>query len=223
MTITKDAAEFVKCEQDKRYRHGGAATPTYVVWSGMKRRCAIPTSSGYFRYGGRGIKVCERWMSFANFLADMGERPLGTFIERIDNDGPYSPENCKWATRAEQNRNTRRTKKITFNGTTLCLKDWARKLRLCPDTLKYRLKTWTLDEALSAPPDLKKQKRKGLRMDAPSTVALTCNGITLSRKEWAKRLGVDTATIYRRLQKMSVEEVLSPAFEQPQRILKKAE
>jgi len=109
----------------------------------MIRRCTQPNSHGYEDYGGRGIAVCERWStSFENFLADMGTAPSKYHsIERIDFDGNYEPNNCKWATKHEQVRNTRRNKFVVLNGIRMCISDAARVGGIPASTLRYRLKT----------------------------------------------------------------------------------
>lgn len=94
----------------KRRKHGGAGTPTYNSWNAMRTRCLCETAFGYEYYGGRGITICARWDDYATFLADMGERPEGTSLDRIDPDGNYEPSNCRWADRVTQANNQRRNR-----------------------------------------------------------------------------------------------------------------
>lgn len=107
----------------------------------MRQRCLNPHVFGYKRYGGRGISVCDRWLnSFENFFADMGERPAGKTLERIENDLGYSPNNCRWATHKEQSANTSRSHWLTFAGKTMILSDWSRELGISRSVLSLRAK-----------------------------------------------------------------------------------
>jgi hypothetical protein len=117
-------------------------------WISMLGRCKSPKTRGYRRYGGRGIKVCERWKSFGNFLADMGPRPPNHSIDRINNDGDYEPGNCRWATRLEQQKN-KPGYAITYAGETLTVKEWAARLGVPSYALHSRLRKMPLERAMS--------------------------------------------------------------------------
>lgn len=120
----------------------------------MKQRCLNPKSLKFKDYGGRGIKVCQRWMDFANFFEDMGPRPDGLSIERINNDGNYEPANCRWANRSDQKNNQRTCVYLEFDGQRMTRTQWARKLGMHPTTIKGRMRRgWTLAEALTVKPN----------------------------------------------------------------------
>jgi hypothetical protein len=106
----------------------------FGVWSHMLSRCTFPDDRAWSSYGGRGIAVCARWHDFANFLADMGCPPLGLSLDRIDNDGPYAPDNCRWADRFTQARNTRRNRFVTLGGVRMCHAQAARSLGISEAT-----------------------------------------------------------------------------------------
>lgn len=113
-------------------KHSGCGTLTYSSWSGLRARCLNPKSHAYAEYGGRGIKLCERWQGehgYENFLADMGERPSKEHtLDRIDVNGNYEPSNCRWATKVEQSNNTRKNIRIEYHGETRTISDWCRAL-----------------------------------------------------------------------------------------------
>jgi hypothetical protein len=135
--------------------HGMTRTSTeYHVWQGFRARCLNPNSPAYARYGGRGITVCAEWATFEQFYADMGPRPsLGHSLDRIDNDGPYAPWNCRWATRTEQGRNTRANIRYTHAGMSLTLREWSEQTGISFNTLVYRIwrSGWSIERALTQP------------------------------------------------------------------------
>lgn len=121
--------------------HGMTGSPTYRVWAAMIQRCTNPRQKeNWPLYGGRGIKICDRWLhSFDNFLADMGERPNGKTIDRYPNhDGDYEPSNCRWATSKQQSRNLRKNIILEHDGKTMCLTDWAAFLGISKSRIASR-------------------------------------------------------------------------------------
>lgn len=116
--------------------HGMSRTPTYETWCKMVKRCTDPKADQYKWYGAEGITVCKRWLSFENFFADMGERPIGKTLDRINNKKGYTKANCRWATPSEQASNTRRS--VRFEGKTI--QEWSDELGIKYDTLSYRLR-----------------------------------------------------------------------------------
>lgn len=133
--------------------HGRSRTAEHRIWCGIITRCTNTGRNESRNYVSRGIGICERWRkSFTAFLEDMGPRPSPKHsVERIDNDREYCPDNCKWATRDVQSRNTRRTKLITHDGVTLCMKDWAKRIGMRYGTLYHYLTHGkTLQEVIAA-------------------------------------------------------------------------
>lgn len=144
------------CSADKKFAaslksHGMSRSPEYQSWKMMKHRCSNDNYTQYEDYGGRGIKVCERWESFESFYKDMGDRPKGTTLDRIDHNGDYSPENCRWATTTVQNNNSRHVRLLTHAGETMSVSAWADRIGITQQALQGRLKNWSVDRALSTP------------------------------------------------------------------------
>ena len=134
----------------KRKTHGMTKTKTYSIWSNMKNRCQNKNYKKYRHYGGRGIAVCSRWLSFKNFILDMGEVPDGFTLDRIDTNGNYEPKNCRWATQKEQQNNRRNNHRILFRGRNLTLSQLERETGISQDKIQQRLKRgWPVDRALS--------------------------------------------------------------------------
>lgn len=125
----------------KSRTHGMTGTPEYRSWYSIKDRCGNSNNADYHNYGGRGVTVCERWLhSFQNFIDDMGARPAGTSLDRIDVNGHYEPSNCRWATPKEQSRNQRKSLRFTRGGETLCLAEWCERLSMDRSLVYRRLR-----------------------------------------------------------------------------------
>lgn len=168
--------------------------PYYTIWSKMHDRCRNPNNLKWHRYGGRGIKVCERWKDFALFVKDMGERPDDTTLDRRDNDGDYTPENCRWATTQEQAENQEKTVWITYNGETKTLIGWEKVTGIKRTTLLYRLRAgWTPEQLLKTAVNTNYTFR-----NKSQTVV-----------EWANELGINVATLRQRLTKWSVDKAFT--------------
>lgn len=172
-----------------------SGTPIYQLWFDMLRRCNDATRSDFHLYGGRGIKVCERWKSFVNFFADMGDKPDGASLDRFpDNNGNYEPGNCRWASAEEQARNTRANRQITYDGRTQPLAAWAEEMCVGSAVIAARLDVlgWSVERALTEP-ILSPGKRKS------NNVELTYKGQTMILSDWARELGIPKGTLYHRV------------------------
>ena len=124
---------------------------TFNTWRGMKSRCKNPNDTHWHIYGAKGITVCEKWQQFSGFLEDMGLRPEGMSLDRIDNNGNYEPGNCRWATPGQQSRNTERNIWLEWRGERKTFKDWAIELGLYERGLEFRIEKWGLEKAMTTP------------------------------------------------------------------------
>lgn len=140
--------------KDGRTTHGRAYSRAYGIWGLMRQRCTNQNAANYMRYGGRGIRCCESWKYFANFLRDMGEPPDDTYtLDRIDNDGDYTPENCRWASVEEQQNNRRDSVFLEAFGKRMTLAQWTREENISIDVLRHRIYNMKMppEQALRAP------------------------------------------------------------------------
>lgn len=169
--------------------HGMSQSQEYKCWSGIKKRCYQANSKSYPNYGGRGIVMSDAWHdNFEAFLTDMGRRPPGGTIERTDNNGPYSKENCRWATKKEQALNTRRNHYIEHLGERLTLGEWANRYGIDRLVLLKRLRRgWAIEKALT-----------GALQNGPLAY-LTMNGVTKTLDEWATFSGITKGCIRTRI------------------------
>lgn len=191
------AGDIVSCgcyDRERRRRpkvpgHKAKESITYTSWRAMRERCANPNAGNYDDYGGRGVKCCDRWAHFTNFLADMGERPSRLHsIERKDNDGDYEPDNCVWATRVVQNRNSSHCVNITHRGQTLCVAEWSKLLRIPAPTIYSRVDRGLPVEKVLAKPTRPRRPR-----------LIRCGGESHTLAEWSRRTGIGVTTLGRRL------------------------
>lgn len=185
-------------QRDRTRKHGKWNTPEYKAWQSMRQRCNNPKDANYFRYGGRGIKVCTRWEeSFERFYEDMGPRPSRRHsVGRIDNSGPYSARNCRWETPGQQQVNKRSNRLLTINGESKCISEWSQISGTHHATICGRLRRGlSHEEAVFG-----KGKFQYLEF----------NGKKLTIAEWARELGMHEATLRGRIRRgYPVERVLS--------------
>lgn len=165
----------------------------YTVWRTMRARCLYSKSKEFHNYGGRGITICERWNFFPNFVEDMGTRPAGYQIERINNDGNYEPSNCKWATPSEQSNNRRVCHHLSFDGKRMTLTQWAKTLNVSKHLIMGRIRRgWKTEDILTKPSDMHPPGRGRKLTDSQAEFVRTSG---LGDKELAERFSVHWMTI----------------------------
>ena len=169
--------------------HGMSKTPEYKAWYDMKDRCFNLNRKYYSHYGGRGIKVCDRWLNFENFLADMGSRPTAKYsLDRIDNDGDYQKDNCKWSTRVEQENNKRSNRLITIGCVTLTIAQWTKEMGFAKTVVLDRLKAgWSELKAVMTP--------------VHTVKPITIENETRTIAQWTEEKGYGRGVIQSRLNK----------------------
>lgn len=191
--VTTCPACSAQRSREASLRHGMTESAEFKIWTGILTRTTNENASAYPDYGGRGIRVCDRWRnSFEAFFADMGPRPSPEHsVERSDNDGHYEPSNCYWATREQQGRNKRNNIRVTIDGVTRTLVEWAEHAGLSYDTLYQRhLSGRAGRQLLVAGPDLIRPKRQG---------SIEFNGVVDTYDGWSKRTGIKPSTIAMRI------------------------
>lgn len=139
-------------QKESATKHGLVGTPEYLIWRGMRSRCRDAGSTAFRNYGGRGITVCPEWEDFVVFLRDMGQRPNGCDLDRIDNNKGYSKDNCRWISRQRNLNNKRTNRFIEHDGRSQTIADWADELGMNYRTLNNRInRGWPIERALSSP------------------------------------------------------------------------
>jgi len=166
--------------------HGMSETPEYYAWKEMKQRCFNPNHKAYSNYGDRGITVCDRWLNSDNFLTDMGSRPTAKHsLDRINNDGDYSPKNCKWSTKAEQENNKRTNRLITIDGKTLNIAQWTKEMGFGRNVIRDRLNLgWSEYDAVMTPVQVR---------------LITIENDTWTIAQWTEKMGYGKTVILGRL------------------------
>ena len=185
----------------KRNRTHGLGRPgTYGTWSNMIQRCSNEKNPSYADYGGRGIKVCERWKMFEHFYADMGDRPPMTSIERSDFNGDYESGNCCWASNFDQARNKRSTRMLSHDGKTQCVTDWAKETGVSVGAIFARIDQckWSVEKALTTPP-LRPTEKPSKPKKERQSLMLEHGGRSQKVAAWAKELGIEEGVIRQRL------------------------
>lgn len=208
-------------------KHGGKANGKterlYGIWCGIKNRCLNPNSKHYHDYGGRGIKVCDEWVedyavfrgwAYENGFNDSVPKKYQS-LDRVDNDGPYSPDNCAWHTAIQQCNNRRGNRVVEYNGERHTLAEWGRKLNIPDDTLLKRLNKYgySVEDAFTRPMHYKSAECYD---DRPNNRILEYNGEKHSLSEWARIIGIKADALSKRLNKYhyTVEEALTKPLAQ---------
>lgn len=189
--------------------HGMSEGRYYHNWWNMHSRCYRRSNKDYKHYGGRGITVCKRWHSFENFYSDMGPKPEGRSLDRIDNSKGYSKKNCRWSTQKEQCRNRRSNVFLKFNGKRLCLEDWGIETGIYWKTIHARINAlgWTIKSALTTPARPCDRKTISFR------------GESLTKTGWARKIGITRTAISERFRRgWTVEQTLTLKADSTQRV-----